>query len=637
MSKSEKIYKININAGTNCESIFQIGTAFHQKGELALAKNVYEKIPPNDPLYPESLHLVGVIYFQTNNYEEALKYFEASLKIEPKNAQVLNNLANLYINLDRQELALETYKKAIRIDPNFTEAFFNIANLQKKLGQLDEAAINYDQALRLRPIFPEAFLNKGNLLRDIGRTNEALEAYQNAISLNPKFAQAHYNLGLIFYKLERYDNSIAHLEHAIQIHPSFAEAHNSLSTSYIAINQTTNALKSASTAISINPNYIDAYNNRGLILKKLNRFTDSIKDFEFIIKLHPERPDAYFNLGNLHNELHNFGKALEYYDHAIKLNDNYAEAHWNKGLIYLLHEHYDLGWKLYEWRWKWEGFSKEKRVFLQPQWLGNENLEGKKILIHCEQGLGDCIQFSRYVSIVEELGATVIFETYKPLINLFQNLGSNFNLIERGKSLPDFDFHCPLLSLPLALFSIHPAIPKSQSYLKCHPEKLSFWNSRLKQVSRPRVGIVWNGNSLHKNDHNRSISADIFIQKLPNIFQYICLKNEVTKDESTLLDEANILNLSQEIEDFEDTAAICKCVDLVISVDTSVAHLAGAIGTPTWILLPYSPDWRWSVNKQTTPWYQSVKLYRQKTDRSWEKVLSEVANDLNKINIRNKF
>jgi hypothetical protein len=295
----------------------------------------------------------------------------------------------------------------------------------------------------------------------------------------------------------------------------------------------------------------------------------------------------------------------------------------------LLLGEFHKGWNEFEWRWRWGDFPSQKRNFTQPLWVGKESLAGKTILLHSEQGLGDAIQFSRYARMVSALGARVILEAGKPLLSLFSTLSGVSQLVERGSPLPSFDFHCPLLSLPLAFKTQMDSIPSSTPYLLSDPERVSRWQSRLGAKYKPRVGLVWRGNPTHKNDRNRSILLSQLIKHLPDHCLYVSLQKEVRDTDKDVLGYRNdIFQYGSELNDFSDTAAVCELMDIVISVDTSVAHLAGALGKEVWILLPYVPDWRWLLDRNDSPWYPTAKLYRQEVIGDWNGVLEKVKSDL---------
>ena len=299
----------------------------------------------------------------------------------------------------------------------------------------------------------------------------------------------------------------------------------------------------------------------------------------------------------------------------------------------LLSGNFKNGWEDYEWRWKSEEISKTvgARNFSQPLWLGAESLKDKTILLYAEQGLGDTIQFCRYAQLVEERGAKVILEVQRPLVNLLKDLKGPSQIIAKGDTPTNFDYQCPLLSLPLAFKTELHTIPPTQS-ISTPQEKISEWQAKLGEKSKPRIGIVWSGSTEHKNDHNRSLTLSNLMPHLSPYVEYICLQKELRSIDKELLSKhPQIKYFGDTLEDFTDTAALCELMDVVISVDTSVAHLASTLGKPTWVLLPYSPDWRWLLDRNDSPWYPSVKLYRQEKIHDWHGVLEKVKSDLEKL------
>ena len=314
----------------------------------------------------------------------------------------------------------------------------------------------------------------------------------------------------------------------------------------------------------------------------------------------------------------------------LALKPGYAEACWNKSLALLVTGDFKPGWELYEWRWKAETLTTVyERLFSQPLWLGKDPLAGKTILLHSEQGMGDTIQFCRYARLVAGLGARVILEIDASLVGLFQNLEGADLVIARGTPLPPFDCHCPLMSLPLAFRTDLETIPAAVPYLEVGKDRLAKWGARLGEKRAPRVGLVWSGRVLHKNDHNRSLGLAELISHLPAGCQYLSLQKEIRDmDRPVLASHGGILHFEDELVDFGDTAALCELMDVVVSVDTSVAHLAGALGRPVWILLPYMPDWRWLLDRADSPWYPSARLYRQERTGEWSGVLERVQADL---------
>jgi len=330
-------------------------------------------------------------------------------------------------------------------------------------------------------------------------------------------------------------------------------------------------------------------------------------------------------------------EAIASFKQAVSIKPDYAEARWNLSLAQLLDGNFEQGLLGYEWRWNSEELLKfigVRKVFLQPLWLGEESLKDKAILLHAEQGFGDTIQFCRYAQLVAKLGAKVFLEVQPPLVQLLNSLEGVNQIIANGSELPDFDYQCPLLSLPLAFKTTLENIPSPLGYIKNDKEKLIKWQAHLGEKLKPRIGIVCSGSAAHKNDRNRSLTLSKLVEHLPSNYEYISLHKEVRDiDQQVLMDRSEIKHFGNILEDFSDTAALCGLMDLVISVDTSVAHLAAALGIPTWVLLPYNPDWRWLLDREDSPWYSSMKLYRQTKIDDWTSVFEKIKSDLRSLSL----
>ena len=320
--------------------------------------------------------------------------------------------------------------------------------------------------------------------------------------------------------------------------------------------------------------------------------------------------------------------AIESYDAALKINPDYEDAKWNKSLSLLLIGNFDQGWILFESRWKRDSFTEPRRNFSKPLWLGEESLKNKTILLYSEQGLGDTIQFVRYAKIISQMECKVILEIPESLVELFKEIKDFGTLIKRGEVLPDFDYQCPLLSLPLAFKTNITNIPFPNSYLFSKTKSLNKWAKKLNTKLKPRVGLVWSGKTTHKNDHNRSFALSSILSYLPDNFEYFSIQNELQDKDKSALSNSKIKHFGAEIENFDDTAALCSLMNIIISVDTSIAHLSGALGKKTWVLLPFNPDWRWLMNSEDTPWYSSAKLYRQAQKNNWQSVFNKIKLDL---------
>ncbi len=418
----------------------------------------------------------------------------------------------------------------------------------------------------------------------------------------------------------------------LQAEPNQADAWHLLGVIFALRGQQEQALAFFDKAIAIDSNEAMFYFNQGNALADLKRFDKALVSYDRAIAIEPDYVSGYLNRANALQALNRFDEAIFNHDRVIDLDSSYISAYWNKSLVLLLIGDFNQGWPLYECRWKHSELGINLRPFSQPLWLGEQDIKGKTVLLHPEQGLGDTIQFCRYAQLVKARGATVIFEAPPPLMHVLNTLSGVDMLIEADGTEPpiQFDFHCSLMSLPLAFKTEVHSIPHPEAYLFATPAKRDQWAHQLGPQTKPRIGLVWSGSTGHKNDHNRSIALAELLPHLPAEFEYVCLQKEIREIDQKALAQSTVRHFEAQINDFEDTAALCELMDVVLSVDTSVAHLAGALGKSTWLLLPYAPDWRWLQDRDDSPWYASMKLYRQEADRQWQPVLQRVAEDLMK-------
>jgi len=472
-----------------------------------------------------------------------------------------------------------------------------------------------------------------------GNHEAALAAYDKVLVINPRDLATLVNKSSTYNDTKKYLLALETLEKVIQLSPEIPEAWSNRGIALNNLNLHEEAIESYSKAIRLRPNYYEAWSNKSVPLSKLKRFLEASESCEQALSINPDYAEGFYNKGNALKELKRFDEAITHYDKAISLKPDYHEAAWNKSLSLLLLGDFERGLPLYECRWQLDGISEKagRRTFDKPTWLGLESLKSKTILLYGEQGFGDFIQFSVYVKHVSELGADVILEVPKALAGLMRNIDGVKKMIIKGQELPPFDYQCPLLSLPLALNARLGKIPSINGLMKADDEKNQEWERKLGSKLKPRIGLVWSGNSTHPNDKNRSFLLQNILPYLPNQFEYVSLQKEVREADKLIL-QANpqIKNIADELHDFEDTAAAINAVDLVVTVDTSVAHLSGALGKKTLVLLPYVPDWRWLLDRPDSPWYPTIKLYRQKIIDDWSLVFCELKKDLDELDIFGK-
>ena len=613
---------------SQADRLFQQAMILLNQGRLGQSREILENVVKLNPNQFDAFNLLGIIAAQLKELELAEELFDKAIKLNPNKSTFYCNRGNVLKELKLYDKALIQYDKAIVLNKDYALAYLNRSIALSELNQYEEALKSSAAAIRIKFDYAEAYYQHGIILTELKRYEEALHSYDKAIVLKPHYAEAYSNRGVVLKELKRFEESLASYEKAIGFKPDYAEAYSNRGLVLNEFKRFEEAKQSYNKAIELKVDYAEAYFNLANVLSEMKRFEESLENYDKAIKLKNDYVKAYLNRGNVLANTEYFNLALTSYDKVIELNNDYFKAYWNKALLLLLLQDYKNGWHLYEWRWK-SLQKNEYRNFPQPTWLGTESLEKKTILLHAEQGLGDTIQFCRYAALVKRIGARVLLEVPESLMKLLQGLDGIDQLIEAGTDLPAFDYQCPLLSLPLAFKTEVNSIPSSTAYIKSSADKLDTWNQRLGAKSKPRIGLVWSGSPTHTNDHSRSLALADLINDLPNGFEYVSLQKEVRDSDKETLANSDIKHYGEKLVDFTDTAALCDLMDLVISVDTSVAHLSAALGKPTWILLAFNPDWRWMLNRDDSPWYESVKLYRQGEDRQWDAVLERVAIDLN--------
>jgi tetratricopeptide (TPR) repeat protein len=600
--------------------------ALQQAGRLTEAEQAYNQILATQPDHFDSLHFLAIIFHQRGDHTQALRHIDLALKINPNNIPALNNRGIALRELKRFEDALASYDRALKLWPDYAEALLGRANALRELQRFEEALAGYDRTLRLRPDWVDAHVHRGNVLHALERFDEALASYDHALALRPDLAEAHTNRGSALHELKRFAEALASHDRALALRPDYAEARYNRGNALHKLRRFEEALSDYEHTLTLRSDYVEALANRGVTLHELRRFEEALASFDRALAVRPDYAEAFVDRGGTLREQRRFEEALACYDRALALRPDYVEAHSNEGMCRMLIGDFDRGWQKIEWGWIAARRRNAKRNFSQPLLLGSDELKGKTVLLHAEQGFGDMIQFCRYVPLVAERGARVIFEIYEPLRELVGALPGVAQFVTTGEPLPEFDIHCPLLSLPLALGAGSATILSQTPYLRASPQAVMEWNDRLGPRHRPRIGLAWSGRPSHDNDHNRSIRLSSLLAALAGCnATYVSLQREVRADDAPVLQgRSDVLHFGEELKTYADTAALIANLDLVISVDTSVAHLAGSLAKPLWILLPFMPDWRWLLDREDSPWYPTARLFRQDETRGWDSVMTRV-------------
>ncbi len=517
----------------------------------------------------------------------------------------------------------------------------NLSRLQRQaVGSFEQG--HFDRAERLCAAILEyragdfdALHLSGFIHLQRGRPVEAIGLLTRAVKADATSIDAMSNLGLALHGAGRFEEAITYYRHALALAPRHPEILYNLGNAHLALDRINEALASYDEALANNPSHVGARVNRGNTLLRLNRPADALVSYDQALAAAPGHPQILTNRGHALRRLDRPNEALADFAAAIKKSPESAEAHFELALAHLTLGDFKAGWKAYEWRWKTGAFANKRRSFRQPQWLGDVPPAAKTILLHAEQGFGDTIQFIRYAPLLAGRGARVICEVQPELVSLLSQLEGQFEdvtIIAKGEVLPHFDLHSPLLSLPVAFGTELATIPVQAPYLAASAARVAHWRDRL-SGSGPRAGFVWSGSSAHKNDANRSIPLARLAPLLESLpFACFSLQREMRDaDRDALQRLPKLRDLGPELVDFADTAAVISQLDVVVSVDTAVAHLAGSLGKPVVILLPHAADFRWLRHRPDTPWYPTATLLRQKAFGDWDSVIAGLAEELRGI------
>lgn len=633
--------------------------------------------PPENTAQAHQLALQGATLFQAGQTAQAREVCLQALRLAPRSCEVLLLLAFIALHANQPDESIDWIDRALAENGNLADAYFLRGEAQQKAQRFEAAAASYDAALRLKPQHADAWNNRGNACLALGQHERALESYDKAIELNPAKASfhnnrglalkergnaalaiasfeqaialerdyglAHFNLGLSLFALGQHEEAAVHHAEAIRLMPGHAPSHWGRADALRASGHYEASLASYNAALALEPGRADIHNNRGLLLHVWGKHHEALADFETATRLDPGHADAYCNRGMALEALGRHAQALGDYEAAMARSPQHAAAHFNHALCHLTLGHYRDGWREYEWRWQTGQLKSSQLHCKPPLWAGKEPLQGQRILLHAEQGLGDSLQFCRYLPMVAELGATLIVQVQAPLVPLIRTMSGVSQVIAAGEALPGFDFHCPFMSLPLAFGTTLETVPGGRRYLSPSEDRSLLWQRRLGARHVPRVGLVWAG-APHASlavqrpvDRRRSIHLEKFASLGTAKVEFFSLqKGEAAASQLRELEEAcwdgpRLLDFTAQLSDFEDTAALIDQLDLVISVDTAVAHLAGALGKPVWLLNRFDTCWRWMTGRDDSPWYPTMKIFRQPSAGDWDSVIASVKTELQRL------
>ncbi len=582
-------------SGNQLNELLGKAVEFHGAGQLDEAVPLYKKILEVDPNQPDANHLLGVIAHSQNDLTQAEQLISKALSVHPNFPEALNNYAIVISALGRAAEAPDHLKKAISLNPDYLEPYFHLGLACTELGRLEDAIAAYEDLLKKDPDNVKALNNCGNLYQELGRLDDAVRLQQRNVELDPDSAIPHSNLGAIYMQQKRFEDATA----------EFAAA------------------------IACDPMFTDGLNNMGCALIELERFDEAVSMFNTAISLNPEAPSAYSSLSDVLILQHKYAEAEEALTKALTLQNDFADAHMNMGILKLTQGDWANGWKHYSWRRAGKSESLQARNYPRPLWNG-EPFEGKTLFIYPEQGGGDFLQFVRFVRLAAERGGKVILEVPLPFAGLPIDVPDNVEIVSSSDMEIQIDLHASIMDLPWMLgFETEDQLA-AEPYVHVPDNIKAQWAERLGEKVDMRVGLVWSGNPDHRNDKNRSIDASM-LSSLSDIegVSFYSFQVGPTADQYTAIGQG-VTDLSPHFSDYVQTAGALSQIDLLISVDTSVVHLAGAMGIPAWVLIPKVPDWRWMLDRADNPWYLRTRVYRQADFGAWEPVFEKVKADLEK-------
>lgn len=640
------------------EQVFVRAYAAHRDGRLDDAERDYCATLAADPVHVDALHMLGVLRHQRGQHAEAADLVRRAVDLRPDDAALQLNLGNALKALGHLEGAIERFRNALTLAPTFPLAHYNLGNAYAAIGRHEDAMYAFGHAVRLQPGDASSHNNLGNALHALGRHAEAAEAFRRALKIRPGHAGAHNNLGMALNALGDSAGAVEHFQKALRIQPRFVAAHFNLANTLDATGYHAQAVAGFEAALALQPQFPPALFGLGNALAALGRHEEALGHYERAIGLDPKFALAWLALGTAQHALGRHAAALRAFDEALRVRPDLAAAHLNRALVLLTLGDFQRGLPAYEWR--LDPAARENacgaagvanairaadvtmaaapsaqipaNLAAVPRWRG-EPLAGRTLLIHAEQGFGDTLQFVRFVPNVVALahsGARIVLEVQAPLVPLIAPAAhvARITLIEQGAPRPAVDLHCPLLSLPLALGTTFDTVPAPMPYLAAPAAYLRKWRGSLGGQARRKIGLAWSGRIQKHENRSLPLAALEPLFALEGI-DWIVLQPHLSEAEHAALDAhpraRTIHRLERKLEDFADTAAVIERLDAVVSIDTSIAHLAGALGAKLWLMLPFAADWRWFTDTDTSPWYPRARLVRQARPGAWDEVVERVA------------
>ncbi len=583
-----------------------------------------------DSVLLQSTYQQAIADYQAGNYSRAMQLFQTILHESPQHAESLHMLGLLALQVGNFSMATQLIAESLSVNPDNAEALCNLANALRGEGKLTQAEIALHGSLALNDQQSRAWSNLSDLMISLGKIEESVAAGKRAISLDATSADAYCNLGSAYIHQNKYCEAIESLTKGLETAPNNALLQVNLGLAYNKIKDWQKSAACYEKALSIAPTFIDAYNNYAIMEREQGDFIKAKSLLENALSIDSEHYRSKYHYADILFELGDFAGCINHYQAAINLGAETQEAHFGLAFALLMTGDYAEGWRQYMWRDLKQiiGLYQQSHPNV-PMWQG-ESLSDKTIVVICEQGYGDSIQFIRYIDELSSLGAKhIVLSAPEPLKKLFSSIIDTELIFTHYDALPAHDYFSPLLNLPAILGTDLQSIPNKIPYLKTISELQEKWRCRFADSGRPRIGVVWHGSNKNVTDYKRSIEFS-YLMPLLEMQEFDWYSLQVDNAEKDFASQ-NIIDLSMELTDFAETAAAIEQLDLIITVCTSTAHLAGALGKPTWIMLAHVPDWRWMWERAGSPWYPSARLFRQSTRGDWQGVVRQVKSALPEI------
>ena len=603
-----------------------------QAGRLVEAIDCYCKVVNINTRDHEAFYNMGIAHWKLGNVQDAVACFRKAIDIKPDFIQAYNNLAAAFSKAGQYEQAEQCYQNILAYQPDNARVLNSLGLLLKTSGKLDQALACFKKAAGIDPDLTEAHCYMADLYRVKGDSSRAVDAYLQALRIDPDNVEVLNNLGIAFNDQGHHEQAEQCYRNALQINPNIPEIYSNLGNTLRGQGNPAGAIGCYRRALEMNPNVADVHHLLGIALQQAGQIEDAVASYQQAVGIRPDFAQAWGDLGSAFKDLGRLELAEQSCDRALEIDSNYAPAHMGRAIVRLLAGNFQKAWEDYEWRFKADKNNAHfAQIFNKSLWDGS-SFKGKTLLIYSEQGLGDTLQFIRYLPLVKSLGGRVVVATFESMTGLldgFPGIDKLMVMTAGLESTLDYDLSLPILSLPYVFKTTLATIPAEFPYIQVDPQEQAGWHQKM-PGSGLKVGLVWKGNPSHSNDRNRSIALDR-LQPLTHIMGiqfYSLQKGDVTPLEQELLQKMNCIDLGNSFSDFSDTAGALANLDVVISVDTSVVHLAGAMGRRVWTLLPFAPDWRWMLHRDDSPWYPGVRLFRQPQRGNWDAVVDRIAAEL---------